>query len=93
MAFRSVNLWAHRTALENVFEMPLHVLGETHTEVVARAEHLLERVGVADKRAIYPIQILLPTLVGETAMLLKSTAQASTVAVMDVLGAANYIRA
>jgi ABC-type arginine transport system ATPase subunit len=86
MAFRSVNLWAHRTALENVFEMPLHVLGETHTEVVARAEHLLER-------AIYPIQILLPTLVGETAMLLKSTAQASTVAVMDVLGAANYIRA
>jgi polar amino acid transport system permease protein len=39
------------------------------------------------------IQILLPTLAGETVMLLKSTALASTVAVMDVLGAANYIRA
>ncbi|WP_179400860.1 ABC transporter permease [Burkholderia guangdongensis] len=39
------------------------------------------------------IQILLPTLAGETVMLLKSTALASTVAVMDALGAANYIRA
>ncbi|MEW9580453.1 ABC transporter permease [Paraburkholderia sp. DGU8] len=39
------------------------------------------------------IQALLPTLAGETVMLLKSTALASTVAVMDVLGAANYIRA
>ncbi|QBR02085.1 ABC transporter permease [Paraburkholderia pallida] len=39
------------------------------------------------------IQILLPTLAGESVMLLKSTALASTVAVMDVLGAANYIRA
>ncbi len=38
------------------------------------------------------VQILLPTLAGETVMLLKSTALASTVAVMDVLGAANYIR-
>jgi polar amino acid transport system permease protein len=39
------------------------------------------------------IQILMPTLAGETVMLLKSTALASTVAVMDVLGVANYIRA
>ncbi|MCL6263630.1 ABC transporter permease subunit [Craterilacuibacter sp. RT1T] len=35
---------------------------------------------------------LLPTLSGEAVMLLKSTALASTVAVMDVLGIANLIR-
>lgn len=35
---------------------------------------------------------LLPTLAGESVMLLKSTALASTVAVMDALGMANLIR-
>ena len=38
------------------------------------------------------LQILLPSLAGETVLLLKSTALASTVAVMDVLGAANFVR-
>lgn len=37
--------------------------------------------------------ILLPTLAGESVLLLKSTALASTVAVTDLLGAANYVRA
>lgn len=36
--------------------------------------------------------ILLPSLAGESVLLLKSTALASTVAVMDVLGAANFVR-
>ncbi|OWJ94145.1 nickel permease [Pseudomonas sp. A46] len=36
---------------------------------------------------------LLPTLAGETVLLLKSTALASTVAVVDLLGAANVVRA
>jgi polar amino acid transport system permease protein len=39
------------------------------------------------------LRILLPSLAGETVLLLKSTALASTVAVMDVLGAANFVRA
>ncbi len=38
------------------------------------------------------LQILLPSLAGETVLLLKSTALASTVAVMEVLGAANFVR-
>ena len=38
------------------------------------------------------LQILLPSLAGESVLLLKSTALASTVAVMDVLGAANFVR-
>ncbi len=39
------------------------------------------------------IQAILPTLAGETVLLLKSTALASTVAVIDLLGAANIVRA
>lgn len=39
------------------------------------------------------VQILLPSLAGESVLLLKSTALASTVAVMDMLGAANLVRA
>jgi polar amino acid transport system permease protein len=40
-------------------------------------------------RAIY---LLTPTLAGETVLLLKSTALASTIAVVDLLGVANRIR-
>lgn len=39
------------------------------------------------------LQMLRPTLAGESVMLLKSTALASTVAVTDLLGAANLVRA
>ena len=39
------------------------------------------------------LRLLLPTLAGETVMLLKSTALASTIAVIDLLGAANVVRA
>lgn len=39
------------------------------------------------------LRLLLPTLAGETVMLLKSTALASTIAVVDLLGAANVVRA
>eukprot|EP01133_Synstelium_polycarpum_P007610 gene7610-8904_t len=39
------------------------------------------------------MRLLLPTLAGETVMLLKSTALASTIAVVDLLGAANVVPA
>ena len=54
MVFQSFNLWAHRTVLENVIEMPVHVLREPRAEAIARAEQPLERVGLADKRHVYP---------------------------------------
>ncbi|MGF9761666.1 ABC transporter permease subunit [Microvirga sp. 0TCS3.31] len=38
------------------------------------------------------LRMLLPTLVGDTVLLLKSTALASTVAVVDLVGAANQVR-
>jgi octopine/nopaline transport system ATP-binding protein len=54
MVFQSFNLWSHMTLLENVIEVPVHVLGVRKAEAIATAEALLERVGLADKRNVYP---------------------------------------
>ena len=54
MVFQSFNLWAHMTVLQNVIEAPVHVLKLPRADAVARAEALLEKVGIADKRNHYP---------------------------------------
>lgn len=54
MVFQSFNLWSHMTLLENVIEVPIHVLKVPRAEAIERAEKLLERVGLADKRDVYP---------------------------------------
>jgi ABC-type histidine transport system ATPase subunit len=54
MVFQSFNLWSHMTVLENVIEAPVHVLKHPRAEAVARAEALLAKVGIADKRDVYP---------------------------------------
>ena len=54
MVFQSFNLWSHMTLLENVIEVPVHVLGIRRTDAVAEAERLLARVGLAEKRDVYP---------------------------------------
>ncbi len=54
MVFQSFNLWAHRTVLENVIEAPIYVLGEAREEAIARAEELLRKVGLYEKRGVYP---------------------------------------
>jgi ABC-type histidine transport system ATPase subunit len=57
MVFQSFNLWSHMTILENVIEAPIHVLKLPRTEAIKRAETLLDKVGIADKRSCYPSQI------------------------------------
>jgi ABC-type histidine transport system ATPase subunit len=57
MVFQQFNLWAHMTVLENVVEAPLHVLKLGKAVAVARAEAMLEKVGLADKRAAFPSQL------------------------------------
>ena len=54
MVFQSFNLWSHMTLLENVIEVPIHVLGVKRDVAVAQAEELLARVGLAEKRDVYP---------------------------------------
>jgi ABC-type histidine transport system ATPase subunit len=54
MVFQSFNLWSHMTILENVIEAPVHVLKVPKKEAIERAEKLLAKVGIADKRNHYP---------------------------------------
>src|SRR5690242_3035349 len=54
MVFQSFNLWSHMTILENVIEAPVHVLKLTKKDAIERAEKLLAKVGIADKRNHYP---------------------------------------
>jgi arginine/ornithine transport system ATP-binding protein len=52
--FQQFNLWAHMTAVENVIEAPMRVLGLSRAEAVERAERYLARVGVSHRKDAYP---------------------------------------
>jgi polar amino acid transport system ATP-binding protein len=54
MVFQSFNLFPHRNALENVSVAQEKVLGRSSKEARAKAESLMDRVGLADKAAEYP---------------------------------------
>ncbi len=54
MVFQNFNLWQHLTVLQNLIEAPIHVLGLPRAEAIDRAEVLLKRVGLSDKRDQYP---------------------------------------
>lgn len=57
MVFQSFNLWSHKTVIENIIEAPIHVQKRPKAEVIAEAEALLEKVGIADKRNHYPAHL------------------------------------
>ncbi len=54
MVFQQFNLWTHRTVLENVTEGPIHVLGLQRDDACARAEALLDSVGLLHYKGQYP---------------------------------------
>jgi len=54
MVFQRFNLFPHMTALENVIEAPLRVRKTPKTVAIREGEELLARVGLADKRDVYP---------------------------------------
>ncbi|MEU3047004.1 MULTISPECIES: amino acid ABC transporter ATP-binding protein [unclassified Streptomyces] len=57
MVFQRFNLFPHMTALANVMEAPVQVKGESRAVARARAEKLLDRVGLKDKAGNYPAQL------------------------------------
>lgn len=54
MVFQAFNLWTHRTLLENVIEVPVHVLKIPRAQAIERAKVLLDRVGLSDKADTFP---------------------------------------
>jgi len=57
MVFQSFNLFPHRTALQNVMEGPIYVLGLPSALAEERARRLLGRVGMSDKLHALPRQL------------------------------------
>ena len=57
MVFQAFNLFAHKTILENVTLGPIKVRGLKKADAEAKAQQLLDRVGVGHQAAKYPAQL------------------------------------
>lgn len=57
MVFQHHNLWKNKTALENITEGLIRVQKMPKVQAVEKAEHLLERVGLIEKRDEYPVRL------------------------------------
>ena len=57
MVFQSFNLFPHMSVLENVSLAPVKLRGLSEADAKARAEGLLERVGIAEQAAKFPPQL------------------------------------
>lgn len=57
MVFQSFNLFAHKTALQNITMGPVNVLKTSKSDATKQAMDLLERVGLTDKAGRYPAEL------------------------------------
>ncbi|GAA4841766.1 amino acid ABC transporter ATP-binding protein [Garicola koreensis] len=57
MVFQQFNLFPNMTVLENITEAPIHVLGRSKKDAVAKAHSLLEQVGLPDKANAHPTSL------------------------------------
>ncbi len=55
--FQQWHLFAHRTALGNVIEAPIHVKGQDVKEATERARALLAKVGMSHREGAYPSEM------------------------------------
>ncbi|MFI3729294.1 amino acid ABC transporter ATP-binding protein [Vagococcus fluvialis] len=54
MVFHHFNLFPNMTVLENITLAPLKLKNKTKSEAIEEAEELLKKVGLLDKRDVYP---------------------------------------
>lgn len=54
MVFQSFNLFPHMTVLDNIMAAPIYVKGMKKEEVLPIAENLLDKVGLLNKKSMYP---------------------------------------
>ena len=57
MVFQHFNLWPHLTVLGNLIEAPIWVQRRPREEVIAEAEALLDKIGLREKRDVYPARL------------------------------------
>lgn len=57
MVFQSFNLFPHMTAIGNIMEAQVQVLGRSRADARGRGMSLLERVGLADRADYYPSEL------------------------------------
>jgi ABC-type polar amino acid transport system ATPase subunit len=57
MVFQQFNLFPHKTVRQNIVLAPIEVKGVSRNEADARAERLLERVGIPEKADDYPADL------------------------------------
>ena len=57
MVFQHFNLFPHMTVLQNVIEAPMTVKGLSREAIIPKAEALLRKVGLLEKRESYPSRL------------------------------------
>ena len=57
MVFQNINLFPHKTLIDNLTMAPVKLLGKSKDEAKKDAMDLLERVGLAEKANAYPNQL------------------------------------
>jgi arginine/ornithine transport system ATP-binding protein len=57
MVFQTFNLWSHMTVLQNLIEAPVQVLKVPRKAAIERAEALLHKVGLYERKDYYPAHI------------------------------------